>query len=95
LASKRGVGEIVTNFSLMEQEFIIDGTPVKVSLSFMHLEQLLLDVTSFGDAVRNYISSGIRIIRFEGITNNKQKISGTFLIVNQKDNILILKSLKG
>lgn len=78
----------------LKQELIIDGVPIKLQLSFMNFETLLIEVTCMEDSWRNYISSGIRFLEIKGITPNGKEINGKFQIIDNIDDVFVLKSFR-
>lgn len=77
----------------MKQRFIVDDVSINLNLTFMHLENLLIDVTCLEDAWRQYIASGISFIELEGTTEDGIKIASKFQIINKVDDVFILKSI--
>lgn len=77
----------------MKQKLIIDDTPLTLDLDFMHLENLLIEVTCLEDRWHQYIASGIRFIEIEGKTEGDKIISDIFQIIDTHDDIFVLKSI--
>ncbi len=66
----------------MKQKFVIDNVPITLNLTFMQLENSLIDVTCFEDAWHQYMASGVRFIELEGTTEDGQKIANKFQVIN-------------
>jgi hypothetical protein len=77
----------------MLETFIIDGNRVEIEVSSKIFSSKLLEVTSFTDSWRNYIHSGHRFLKIEGKLISKSEINETFLIIDAKAEVLVLKSL--
>ncbi len=78
----------------MKQKFIINDKPLDLDLTFMHMSNLLIEVTCLEDTWRNYISSGLRHIEIEGIQSNGKKIAGKFQIIDKMEDVYILKTIQ-
>lgn len=78
----------------MKQKFVIDNVSITLNLTFMQLENLLIDVTCLEDAWRQYIASGVRFIELEGTTEDGKKIADKFHVLNKDDDVFVLRSIR-
>jgi len=78
----------------MKQKFIINDKQLDLDLTFMHMSNLLIEVTCLEDSWRNYISSGLRYIEIEGTQSNGKKFAGKFQIIDKVEDVYVLKTIQ-
>ena len=78
----------------MKKKFVVDDVPLVLDLTFMNLENLLIDVTCSEDAWRQYIASGVSFIELEGKSEDGTKIHGKFQIIKRNNDVFVLKSMR-
>ncbi len=79
---------------MVQQIFIINGRRVSMKVKYSRMDSNLIEVTSFSNAWRQWISSGNKELEIQGMADNGQEISGVFKIISQlEDGTLQIESM--
>ena len=78
----------------MKKTFRLDGEIVIVVCRLFSAKSDVIEVTCFSDSVENYILSGKRTLKLEGITNEGKEIDEEFKLVSiDSDGVFNLETI--
>ena len=78
----------------MLDTYIVDGEKTEIIILRKTFSTELLEVTSFSDACRNYINSGVRFLNIVGkYVNEEEVFDKTFRVIDKKEDMFYLTSI--